>query len=546
MTPWRPRTLDQRLKDLENQMATGHRSTQDDGWYCNQPDCVYGVHGVANFVSRARCNGCYKPRRVAQGQPPRQQARPAQRQLQPEQLAKDKEAKKREARSNKRAERAAARSAWKENAKRKALSQNAISPTTPTTPATHEPGPVATAMAAATSAPPPTTSKLRLSDATIAKVPLLLPEAIKVITDSLLLETIPTMTEMKNPETVMQKILGDRGPAAKVAKVLELQTSISALKVMLETSKSGGDNMSDLEQIMTTKLEAAESALLKAQRDAPSQLSELKAVQEAKSSHEASVQARKDQQQKGSDKAAERKALRHAHIKKLRDQLSALEADLAVLEDENNNAHSKRAAALAAVDAKVVDLFDIKIKSLQQQAAQAVQRQGPAPAQVQAQPPAPSTTAPLQICDTAATLAELEETKKKLIELQAKFQSEANAVMQQFEKSYADINPAMLPETKLPDPTHITAAGAVHEVLQNWAVAGAIDPFDWDTLDLAVGPSLEAVQVTKELVGGDLWPRWYPESQPLGPSVVPRQLALSSSTTASGTSSSCSRPRNRS
>ena len=95
--------------------------------------------------------------------------------------------------------------------------------------------------------------------------------------------------------------------------------------------------------------------------------------------------------------------------------------------------------------------------------------------------------------------------------------------MQQFEKSFADINQSMLPETKLPDPLHITAAGAVHKVL--WAVAGAVDPFDWDTLDLAVGPSLDAVQVTRELVG-DLWTRWYPESPPLGPAVVPRQLAL--------------------
>ena len=113
--------MDQRLKDLEDQLAAGYKSTQNDGWYCLQPDCVYGVHGVANYMSRTRCNGCYKPRPVAERPPPQPQARHAQGQLQgtSEQAAKDKEAKKREARSKKRAERAAAMIAWKETRKTK-------------------------------------------------------------------------------------------------------------------------------------------------------------------------------------------------------------------------------------------------------------------------------------------------------------------------------------------------------------------------------------------------------------------------------------------
>ena len=93
---------------------------------------------------------------------------------------------------------------------------------------------------------------------------------------------------------MLTKAIGDRGPAAKVARVAELQSSSTRLTAVLELSRDGGDRLSDVEVSLRGKLEATEAALLKAQKDAPSQLSELKAVSEAQSSFEVSVQTRKD------------------------------------------------------------------------------------------------------------------------------------------------------------------------------------------------------------------------------------------------------------
>jgi len=295
---------------------------------------------------------------------------------------------------------------------------------------------------ASTAAPAVKYSKLAIPDDLKARIPLLDDAMLKVVTDSLALELVPSQAEAKSPEAILIKTLGDRGPAAKVAKVSELQTSICAYKSMIITAQAGGDSMNEVEVVLKEKLEAAEVALAKAQKDAPSQLSELKAVQESRSSYELTAQTRKDLQQKGLTKAGERKDIRHAHIRKLKEQLDLLDAGITKLEDENNAAHAARAAALNEVDNKVLALFDAKIAALHHPAPQVPVPVGPGPSDPLA---LPSTVPTVPV---PSSLAELEVARKQIQELQAKMQLAASIVVQQFEQRFEEIQVEMLPPTR--------------------------------------------------------------------------------------------------
>ena len=99
-------------------------------------------------------------------------------------------------------------------------------------------------------------------------------------------------------------------------------------------------------------------------------------------------------------------------------------------------------------------------------------------------------------------------------------------VMQQFERRFEEIQPDMLPATRVPEKEHIAAIGATHAVLLNWQIAGASSPFAWDALDTLVGPGLEGTSVAHELVGDALWQKWYVDASPQSTEVVPQQLAL--------------------
>ena len=517
-------SIAKRLNMLEAQTATINKANfteNDSGWYCAKSDCLYGGKGLVNYASRRCCNGCYRPRAVAERPDLQPQVRP-QRGAEGsfEQSATEKEKKKREARTKKRKDKLAARQAWK----------NAAAPRDPIVPApapvaaipSGAPGPVATAMTATASIAAPTVkySKLAIPDDLKARLPLLDDAMLKVVTDSLALELIPSQVEAKSPEAILIKTLGDRGPAANVAKVSELQTSIGAYKSMIITAQAGGDSMSEMEVVLKEKLEATEVALTKAQKDAPSQLSELKAVQESRSSYELTAQTRKDLQQKGITKAGERKVVRHAYIRQLKEQLDLLDVGITKLEDENNAAHAARAATLNEVDNKVLALFDAKIAALQQPAPQGPIPAGPGPADQLA---LPSTAPPAPM---PSTLAELEAARKQIEELQTKMQLAANIVVQQFEQRFEEIQVDMLPPTRVPEEKHLASMGSTYEVLNSWHIAGAGNPFDWDTLDTLVGPGLEAPSVARELLGDTLWKKWYPDALPGGAAVVLQQLAL--------------------
>jgi len=368
-------TLAQRLNYLEAQLAGGPGGrgvAEPEGWHCNRKNCLYAEKDVANYSTRRRCNGCYTPKYEAMH--PRDQDRMSSRHAANSRMlstsapaATEKELKKRESRARKRQEKAA------KKARTSAAAPNVQvkPPSAPTCtvaarPIPEEaPGPIAVAMAqAAPPQQPVPPTRLQLPIDLVEQIPLLTPNLIKTVTDSLDFETVPAKYEGKRAEELFAKAMGDRGPAAKVAKVADLQATITRLNAVIEASKGGGDLLADVEQSLKAKLEAAETQLLKAQKDAPSQLSELKAVMEAKSSFEVTVQERRDQRRRGADKAAERKAQRHAFIADVRAQLTALEKGLNFLEANNNADHAVRASAITAMDEQVTKLSNCSTTKL--------------------------------------------------------------------------------------------------------------------------------------------------------------------------------------
>ena len=529
MTSWTD--IANRLKNLESKTTPYPlKPTPGDntGWFCMKPDCLYADKGFINYPTRRFCNGCFTPREVAERPPPQRQ-RPQQQRRVPglqgtnrsSELAATKEEKK-----EKRLAKRAARQAWKDNNPKK-TDEPVSAPVAAIPREGQAPVPATTAAPSPASSNTPSAKKLFIPEDLTLRTPLLTEDVLKSIKDSLALEVIPPLADTASPEVLVQKALGDRGPAAKVAKVAELQANITAFKTMIITAQTNGDTMGDVEKMLNEKLEAAEAALSKAQKDAPSQLSELRAVQEAKSSYELKAQTRKDLQQKGLAKALERKAERHLYIKQSKDQWDILDQGLNDLEAKNYQAHAARAAAMTDIDDKVFALFDAKITALQQAPQVQVTGQLALP-QVQA------PSAPLN------AITELEDLKKKVAEQQAliaqqhaKMQEtyiaavqKQNELMQKFERRFEEILPAMLPAARVPEKEHIAAIGATHSVLQGWQVAGAASPFAWDALDTLVGPGLEGTSVAKELVGDAIWQKWYPDALPQSSEVVPQQLTL--------------------
>jgi len=275
-----------------------------------------------------------------------------------------------------------------------------------------------------------------------------------------------------------------------------------------------------MEAILKENLEATEADLAKALRDAPSQLSELKAVQESRSSYELLAQTRKDLQQKGVAKALERKTGRHEYIAALKRQLDTLDAEITKMENASDAAHATRAKTLNGLDNQVLALFDTKVAALQRQepSLQVPAAQTPAPTLALA---LPSTAIPVP-----GSLQELEAAKKYIQELEMKMKEGISIAKQQFMQRFEEIQADMLPAARIPEKEHLAAVGATYEVLDAWHIAGAGNYFDWDSFDVVVGPGLKATTMARELLGESLWPKWYPDALPGGSAVVPQQLAL--------------------
>jgi len=217
-----------------------------------------------------------------------------------------KEAKKREARARNRAARIVAKqSAAKEDATPKAVP----GPT---------PGAVATAMAAVYDPPSTPPKRLALPTSLLEATPLLTADILKVVTDSLAQETVPAAFDQKDPDAALAKAIGERGPVAKIAKKSEVEANISKFKAVVATLQGGGEECADLLKAAQANLDTAVAQLSKISKDTPSPTHEHKALLEVRSAHEANTQARRDREQKGVAKAAERLQERHQHLAELR------------------------------------------------------------------------------------------------------------------------------------------------------------------------------------------------------------------------------------
>jgi len=513
----------QRIRDLEERVSSeksNRRSMQSEGWKCNCADCTYAVNGTLNYSSRATCNGCCRPRSKAQNPPPHGRLVVVYRDSQGNNEPTEKERKKREARARKRDEAAKRKerlaTSTDANAPSKAKTNTSTAAAIPQ--GKEAPGPVAEAMAA--SVKPASTSahaqRLVLPDEVAAQVPLLLPDAAQTIIASLALEFKAVMPDSKDPEAIVTKTIGDRGPAAKVARVAELEAQVVKLRAMLATSMDGGDSLDEIGASIRLKLEESETALAKAKRDVPSQSSELKAVLEAKATYELNMQTHRDQQQRGCAKAKERKAARHAHLQSLKDQILILEKAMSSLESENDEAHKKRAAAVTSLDAKVLQLFDVRIAALQpkpEQVATPPPPEGPPQALALAAPP---------VDQVPSSLTELQEFRQKYEEMRLRMEAAIGVMASQFTASFEDITPDMLPPTEVPDDNVIASYGAIYHFLESWSVSGSA-PFDWDAFDTAAGTH-DVIEIVKKLLG-PVWSKWYATASPGPTLVVPRQLA---------------------
>jgi len=521
----------QRIRELEERVSgvnSNRRSVQSEGWKCNCADCIYAVNGTLNYPSRASCNGCFRARTKAQNPPPHGRLVVVYRDNKNNETS-EKESKKREARARKREEAAKRREklaqTTDDNAPSKAKSNKGTVAVIPQ--GKEAPGPVAEAMAAV--AKPASANvhaqRLVLSDEVAAKVPLLIPDAAQTIIASLALEYKPVMPDSKDPEAIVAKTIGDRGPAAKVAKVADLEAQAGRLRAMLANSTGGGDALEELAAPIRLKLEEVETTLAKAKRDVPSQSSELKAVQEARATYELNMQTHRDQQQRGCAKAKERRDARHAHLKNLKDQILILEKEMTSLENENDEAHKKRAAAVTSLDAKVLQLFDERIVALQPRPDQTANPAPPAASYVM--PPSHLGSQPLALTapvvdQVPSSLIELQEFRKKYEEMRLRMEAAIGVMASQFTASFEDITPDMLPPTQVPDDNVIASYGAIYHFLESWSVSGSA-PFDWDAFDTAAGTH-DVIEIVKKLLG-PVWNKWYATAIPGPTLVVPRQLA---------------------
>ena len=489
------------LSQVASVLEGNNQSSKSQGWLCQRANCHYAKQGFKNWPDRRWCAGCQRPKDEAMNPNAKKQDS-----VNDKDTYKDKSEvtgkgkKKREARARKREAKAAA----------KADAASKGKPGT-TVDQTSNPGPVAQAMSKSEDVT--TSNKVTLPDALLDAIPLLLPHAANGIIQSLAKEHAPGPVDTRTPEEILSKLLGGRGAVARVAKRDELEDDIKKLNSGIAALASGGDAVTEAVATLTKQREAAETALQKLNKDTPSQDHEYRAVQEAKSSFELTIQARKDRESRGQTNAQGRHALRKVLIQDLKDQIALLEAGVAEAESKNNTVHTKRVADMANLDMKVLELFDRKLQSLQ------TTRQAPlpetAPQARQALPgPAPQPT----------HVTELENARKQIAALQAKLEQGIAKILSDFECSF-EVSQDQLPKVTIPEAAHLPAVAALYETMASWSLAGASMPFDWVAIDPVVGDALDIITITKELLGA-LWAKWYDAGDPEKTAVVPRQVAL--------------------
>ena len=122
-------------------------------------------------------------------------------------------------------------------------------------------------------------------------------------------------------------------------------------------------------------------------------------------------------------------------------------------------------------------------------------------------------------------LEELARKRAEMEESTRKFKEEAERLEQDFCKTIPDATPEKIPTFTNPP---IESSGradfhAMGNVLWQWGVAGAKEPFTWHQLQKVLG-NTTATSAVKALLGDPLWAMWYEAEEPATTSIIPRQV----------------------
>jgi len=497
-------------------------SNHAEGWLCLCRDCDYALNGTRNYPGRHRCNFCLRPKTTATNPPeyarlPKKYDKDGTLQGTPATLGtSDKETKKREARTRRRQARAEAKKG-NENTE---PNKNAC-----TVAAVPSPEPATSAPPAAS--PKAVKEKVTLPEKLCEQIQFLMPVAIKPILESLAVETVPIIPDAKSAEDVVSKTIGQQSPTAKLAKKTEIQADIVRLKEALILFQGGGEAMTKIREGMEAELKAQEEALAKALKGAPSPDHELKALQQARSSYEVTIQERKDNAAKGEAKALARRTARHKHVEELRSQLKLLEDELNVIEDNNTKLHVEKTTLAAELDTKVLKLIDEKIAAITRRLATDASTPPPPPQQgtlalalLQDQAP-PTAQAATDHLNTQKVAME-----QQLAQLQAAFKAhqEQEAIQQALDKVVDTVSLEALPTVTLQgkDELEVSGYGRVYRFLSRWLNLGASTPFTIDEMGKSLQLKPEAIGLVLDAALGNKTADWIKDAT----TIVPRQCCM--------------------
>ena len=354
-----------------------------------------------------------------------------------------------------------------------------------------------------------------------------MPVAIKPILESLAVETVPTIPDAKCAEDVVSKTIGQQSPTAKLAKKSEIQADIVRLRDALILFQGGGEAMAKIRDGMEAELKAQEEALAKALKAAPSPDHELKALQQARSAYEVTIQERKDNAAKGEAKALARKKERHQHIEELRAEAKLLEDELITIEDNNSKLHVEKTARAAELDTKVLRVFDEKIAAITRHLA-TVANTPPPPQQQNSlalaipQGPAASTA---QVA-TDHLDAQRVTMEQQLAQFQAalKVHQEQEATQQALDKVVDTVSLEALPTVILQgmDELEISGYGRVYRFLSRWLNLGGSTPFTIDEMGKNLQLKPEAIGHVLDAALGNKTADWIKDAS----TIVPRQCCM--------------------
>jgi len=328
--------------------------------------------------------------------------------------------------------------------------------------------------------------------------------------------------------------LGGADPESVTSKRAAQEAKVVKLKAVLATLGDDGEFAAQRESF-EAKLSAAEAALAKTEKDTPTPGHDLKAYRKAKATLELSMQEKRDRQAAGAAKTQERRQFRGKHIQDLLQQLKLLADGLTDLDKIVDAAHRDRLAAREAHDAKVLQLFNDKITALEV----APVLNAPVPPVV---PPAQATLAEHRLPDALAlalpagpsssaaggiaNLDQLNTAGQQISDMTKAFAEAASKFHAEFNATHEGVDLSLLPAAALPKSDEVGVYALLLNVFDGWAVNGACQPFDWQTLASKSPPGPGVAQVMRTVIGDTLWSKFCDKPEPAADAVVPRQLVL--------------------